>query len=455
MKNKLRIDSKNGSTYIYDSKSNKIVKSKYSDFSESVLSNFIAKEGFNGEISFIGPEDNFLEKNKKTETLILNVTDACNLRCTYCAYSGHYPFEREHGNKIMSFDLAKKSIDFFAQREHLNPHISIYGGEPLVAKKLIPQIVEYAKSHVPKVTFSINTNATLFDSNWYSFFVDNDIQIQISIDGDKETHDKYRIDIKNNPTFDKIFENLNILFDKHEKFYRKNISFIATLSPPYDLIKLCDFYKKNKLLNSQPLFVNFVNPINTTFFDIFGEKEYFKKYESELFDVANDYIDHCVLENDFHHLGDWIFGSLLERIHLRSNKLLDENWINGSCTPGVDKIFVDTQGNFSPCERSGKSIPMGNVDSGISGAKVYEIVRAYRESTQSNCQECPNLRFCDNCYLSARDESNEFKYEYKYKYCDRRIEKLKTVLYVYVSVLEKNPYGLNRLWELLSNPINR
>lgn len=43
--------------------------------------------------------------------LMLQVTQQCNLRCEYCAYSGMYD-NRVHSNKRMDFKLAKKAIDF-------------------------------------------------------------------------------------------------------------------------------------------------------------------------------------------------------------------------------------------------------------------------------------------------------------------------------------------------------
>ena len=44
--------------------------------------------------------------------LILQVTQNCNLRCKYCVYSGSY-VNRTHSNKRMSFETAKKAIDFY------------------------------------------------------------------------------------------------------------------------------------------------------------------------------------------------------------------------------------------------------------------------------------------------------------------------------------------------------
>ncbi len=47
----------------------------------------------------------------KVRHLILQVTQNCNLRCEYCVYSGDYQ-NRTHSRKKMSFDVAKKAMDY-------------------------------------------------------------------------------------------------------------------------------------------------------------------------------------------------------------------------------------------------------------------------------------------------------------------------------------------------------
>lgn len=44
-------------------------------------------------------------------TVALQVTQGCNLRCKYCAYSGNYD-NRVHSGKRISKETAFKAIDF-------------------------------------------------------------------------------------------------------------------------------------------------------------------------------------------------------------------------------------------------------------------------------------------------------------------------------------------------------
>lgn len=43
--------------------------------------------------------------------LVLQVTQKCNLRCSYCVYSGDYK-NRNHSQKEMSWETAKEAVDY-------------------------------------------------------------------------------------------------------------------------------------------------------------------------------------------------------------------------------------------------------------------------------------------------------------------------------------------------------
>lgn len=45
--------------------------------------------------------------------MTLQVTQACNFRCKYCAYSENDGLERTHSSKFMNWSTAKKAIDLF------------------------------------------------------------------------------------------------------------------------------------------------------------------------------------------------------------------------------------------------------------------------------------------------------------------------------------------------------
>ena len=80
------------------------------------------------------------------DTLLLQVSQGCNLRCEYCIYSGEYN-NRTHQNKMMSWDTAKGTIDFIVERsaDCKTLYFGFYGGEPLCNFSLIKRCIEYIK----------------------------------------------------------------------------------------------------------------------------------------------------------------------------------------------------------------------------------------------------------------------------------------------------------------------
>lgn len=86
-------------------------------------------------------------KKRKTyvKALCLNVAHTCNLSCDYCfASQGKYNGDRA----IMSYEVGQRAIDYLLENSghHRNLDIDFFGGEPLLAWKVVKQIVAYARS---------------------------------------------------------------------------------------------------------------------------------------------------------------------------------------------------------------------------------------------------------------------------------------------------------------------
>lgn len=73
------------------------------------------------------PESKYLRcyLENRMSSIVLQVTQNCNLRCEYCVYSGSY-FNRVHNNKRMSLEMAIKGIEFLAthSRDSESVHIA-------------------------------------------------------------------------------------------------------------------------------------------------------------------------------------------------------------------------------------------------------------------------------------------------------------------------------------------
>ncbi len=118
----------------------------------------------------------------KIEKMFVYINTSCNLKCSYCFYS------LNANKKVLSIEAFKKSLKTFLKLSE-NPQIIIIGGEPLLEKKRIMQIMKYAKE---KARVSLFTNATLIDKEISEFIKENNIKIIVSIDGDIKTNDRNR-----------------------------------------------------------------------------------------------------------------------------------------------------------------------------------------------------------------------------------------------------------------------
>jgi uncharacterized protein len=137
--------------------------------------------------------------------LILEVTENCNLRCEYCPYGQFYISPRKHSECGMNWDTARKAIDQFLKQAKVFSEqypdteytIAFYGGEPMLEMDIIKKTVEHIKIMSAEKSdcfkFGITTNGTLLTDESIHFFAEHSFHVTISMDGDREIHDRHRV----------------------------------------------------------------------------------------------------------------------------------------------------------------------------------------------------------------------------------------------------------------------
>src|SRR6185437_13291070 len=135
-------------------------------------------------------------------TMVLNVTNQCNLSCTYCyEYGEDKIVDTENGKKpkFMNEETARESVEFMFKESGDNKmaHLTFFGGETLLNFPVLQKTVLYARQRAAElgkqVDFSLTTNATLLKPEVIEFLADNGVGVTISIDGPKEMQDKFRV----------------------------------------------------------------------------------------------------------------------------------------------------------------------------------------------------------------------------------------------------------------------
>lgn len=139
--------------------------------------------------------------------LILFPTEQCNFRCVYC-------YEDFEIGKMPDWLIkATKTLIKNKMKNLKFLYLNWFGGEPLLAKDIVFEIAEYAqnlaKKNGCKVLGDLTTNGFLLDVKTLTRLVElKQNSFQISIDGDKESHDTTRLTRNGKGSFDKIWSRL-------------------------------------------------------------------------------------------------------------------------------------------------------------------------------------------------------------------------------------------------------
>lgn len=144
--------------------------------------------------------------------IIKVVGDFCNLRCTYCFY---------HTRDQQTYHVMKKDLleRFLAQYMDLfggNLMFIWHGGEPLLAgrnffENVVVTQARLHRSHHSSVVNLIQTNATLVDEQWARFFKEHEFRVGVSLDGDAESHDRFRKKYDGQGSFEEVRRGIEIL----------------------------------------------------------------------------------------------------------------------------------------------------------------------------------------------------------------------------------------------------
>jgi len=160
----------------------------------------------------------FMEKERfSNDTLNLTIllTMACNLRCIYC-----YEAAGIVSNDFLTDQIRQNILDFIKTqctiRRLSNLVIWLFGGEPLLNFEgnvpFLDAVQDFCKESNINFSTCIVTNGTLIKEEYLQLLEKyNCNYIQITLDGVKEVHNKRRIDIKGEGSFDATLEGIKMV----------------------------------------------------------------------------------------------------------------------------------------------------------------------------------------------------------------------------------------------------
>lgn len=270
MQNLLLIHKKNDLYFVKCNETGAIVK-----FDENHYHKLLNKD--NDIISDLNKIGFFSKSCNDVESLSLFImmNNTCNLNCSYCF---------EHDKKNIYFndtnieEFIKKLHRFVNDCKIKSLDITFTGGEPLLQYKnlmiMTESIVKLCKECLVELSFSVITNGTVITKQMISFFEKYNFSIQITLDGNKDRHDKIRHFFDKSGSFDIIYSKLREI-SLLSKLY---VSIRINVNTP-----CFDEYKQllEKLYNDFPnykIYIDFLDvPLNSNLYIGLEKKEQFFK----------------------------------------------------------------------------------------------------------------------------------------------------------------------------------
>lgn len=409
--------------------------------------------------SMVGPQTESLELilDEAISQVTLELTERCNLRCGYCIYNESNIGNRNFGQQDMSFETARKAIDYVAKHADQKLAIGFYGGEPLLRYELIQQCVAHAQETIKDINlnFGMTTNLVLMTKEKAQYFANiGNFVITVSLDGPQDVHDEFRKFPDGTGSFSIAIQGLKNLVEAYKDRASTHIIInVVTEGPNYmeKYTKINGFFSNTEWLPKDIVISNsYVSHAleGSAYTGIYSETDQ---------EIA------AVAEKDFNPLMVWsmnhrsnkeqhLFSSVyvqneLIQVHKRPlhEKPLQYYKFNGCCVPGGRRVYVTAHGDYLPCEKVGTTPPIGNVDKGLDiDAIKKHYVKDFMDEAVKYCNDCWAVNMCSNCYVNCYDE-NGVNFSYRHNSCRYTRYSLEKNLIWYHEILEHDPESLKYL----------
>jgi uncharacterized protein len=330
-------------------------------------------------------------------TMVLNVTNQCNLACTYCyEYGEDKIVDTENGKqpKFMSEEVARQSVEFMLKESGSNKvaHVTFFGGETLLNFPVLRKTVAYARQRGAElgktVDFSLTTNATLLKEEIIEFLAEERIGVTISIDGPQDLQDKFRVFHNGAGSYDVVAPKIKALLQRHRS---RPIGARVTLTSG-----TLDVKRIFKHLTEEMGFweVGFA-PVTTspTRGHAISDGGY-DQMLGQFRDLAYEFLETSVANR---HHGFSNVKETLEELHKGVSKAYP-------CGAGLGLLGVATDGQVALCHRfaGSESHGVGNVRDGIDRGAQQVFLEKHHIANKTDCSTCWARPLCSGgCYHEA------------------------------------------------------
>jgi uncharacterized protein len=330
-------------------------------------------------------------------TTVINVTNQCNLGCTYCYEYGDDKIvdTKTSGKpKFMTEETARESVEFALRESGANPvaHITFFGGETLLNFRVLKKTVSYARERAAAVgkgvDFSLTTNATLLTTEIIEFLADNHVGVTISMDGPKDLQNKFRVFHNGQGSYDVVAPKVKALLARHRS---RPIGARVTLTAG-----VLDVSRIYRHLTEEIGFheVGFAPVTSKDARSWAIDEGGMDRVLAEFSSLAWEWLEAAAANR---HHGFSNVRETLQEIHQGMSKAYP-------CGAGIGLVGVSTDGQVALCHRFAGSDEhrIGDVRGGIDRAVQRDFLDRHHIDDKPDCQSCFARPMCSGgCYHEA------------------------------------------------------
>ena len=323
-------------------------------------------------------------------SLILKTSNACNMRCDYCSIGKKNP------NSIMScsqmVDAICWFIEYVKKQGECEAFVIFHGGEPLlISVQAYIYCIESIKNKYSDfyMRYSIQTNGTIVNDEVIKMISQYDINIGISLDGEKKVHDGQRHYGNGNSTYDIVLSNIKQLNK-------------AEINP--SIIQVVTKNSINSGFSFLDLFVKLQSPIKVNPLLDMGMAKENDNLQLERGDYAK-YLINMIKYIENNKLP--VLVSPLCELILKINKVCDISGCTFQKNCIKNFLCIDSKGDVYPCGRFADANlnKYGNIRD-LSQEEVLTKKNANIYFKTKECIDCKYFKLC-NAGCLATITSNE------------------------------------------------
>lgn len=326
---------------------------------------------------------------------IINVTDACNLRCPYCF--------TEPNKRVIDMDTMKTAINFVLGEcnripdDNRPPTIYFFGGEPMLQfEQIIVPTVEWSEGcglrNKYNIRFGMTTNGILMTEERLKWLAKHEVNFLLSIDGDRQTQESQRPGANGASSFDLLSPKLPIILK-----YFPSVTFRSTVEP----------------YNAERIHENYLFARRMGFLNYFLTPNTFADWSISQITTAMKQLS-LIAETIYQDISNGntplVWFELISSMQSCFEENNPETIGLRHCGIGTESVGIAVNGDINGCQEHNTYLEhdifyIGNIYDGIDSEKHLQLLNAYLALSHPICKENPSL--CETCSF-YKDCSSHF-----------------------------------------------